>query len=520
VQASRDKDGFFVNNNRKDYKLFLEKNSEVSSPEEKSGSPDKEFVTKEGKMRRNHAVKGRSQHSKATPKHQDLPETSISSPEDERARVLSERGQRPGDKGQRLGPPSHQQGAAIFHSNLKRSFRYRNIALRKEYETPLFPTREVSDSEDEGDENVTSWVPESSGNPAPSNHHSNLVSIPDEVVISAVDLTTPGPHMKKDDMVVQRRHKHGSTAASQTTSMMSLAGYSSGNSYSKVTVTGPKRNSSSAVSGKRPILYVRSNSLSFKNQASIESDSPATTPQASDDNTLILPPPMFDGMDMIDLPSRPPSDNAMYSSRESLDQIIVDPPDMFSAKQPEPAVAEVASPKSKRKLSRTRKVASLTARARSNKRQGAAEKTSGTESQRSPTPKQGGNTPSSMLSNVVPDRDSTESSDTGYTSSSTSPGYTEGGHKLSKLRYPDKPDTVEDKGERQESNYLGGQGSTLKSIPSLNSLVSITSDTSRFYIPLVFHSPQVEGSGTNHDPNMFSVQVCLVENSDELIKVN
>ena len=59
----------------------------------------------------------------------------------------------------------------------------------------------------------------------------------------------------------------------------------------------------------------------------------------------------------------------------------------------------------------------------------------------------------------------------------------------------------------------------MRSIPSLNSLNSVSSDTARFYIPLVFHSPKVEGAGVNQDPNQFSVQVCLVENSDELIKV-
>ena len=548
MQASRDKDGFFVNHKRKDYRMFLEKHTEESSSSEqsKSDSLEREFVAKEGNLKRHHVVKGqaaKSQHPKAIPKYRDIVEAGISSPEEERGRVLGgggqrstdERGQRLGDRGpeergQRLVPPSHQQGAAIFHSNLKRSFRYRKIALRKEFESPLFASKENSDSEDECDENLSSSVPGPSENMQSLNRHavnSNLTTIPDEVEISNTDLTTPGPHI---DTVVQRRH--GSAAANHhTTSVMSYAGYSPGNSYSKVTVAGPRRNSSSTVPGKRPLVYVRSNSLDLKKKLSAEGHSPATTPHSVDDSAIVLPPPMFagenraSGIDSIDLPARPPSDGLLlYGSCNSLDQIVVDPPDMFSSKPQEPSPTDV-SPKSKRKLSRTRKYgnnSSVSAKEKvgestdnPRERKGSS---SGTELE--PTiPKQSG---SDFAPNkVVPDRDSTESSDTGYTSSSASPGYAEGGQKHhTKLKYPaDGADTTERKGGRNLQTAKPHL-TPLNSIPSLNSLNSISSDTSRFYVPLVFHSPRVEGAGVSQDPTMFSIQVCLVENSDELIKVN
>lgn len=521
VQASRDKDGFFVNQKRKDYKMFLEKNSETSSPDEDERYSRKEFVPKEGNLQRNHGIKGhamKSQHPKIITRNRDLTEANASSPKEER--------------GQRLAPSSNQ-GTAFFHSNLKRSFRYRKIVLRKEFESPLFPTKENSDSEDEGD---TLYENEpSSAVPGPADSLSlstNLTRMPDEVEISNTDLTSPGPHINS---VVQRRYNYA--AASQNTSSMSFAGYSPGNSYSKVTVTGPKRSSSSSIPGKRPVVYLRSNSVHVQKQTSIED---VVTPENS---FVILPPPMFaeeekrvSGVDMIDLPARPPSDNMMYGSRSSLDLIQVDPPDMFSA---EPA-NKPTSPKSKRKLSRTRKaLGSASSVSAKEERRGDSEADeyskqggdlaqtdkklksgsgNGDKLRGGSTSKQLSNQPVSV-SNVVPDRDSTESSDTGYTSS-TSPGYSEGGQRHTKLNYQETPTNEERNMPKPNSLHNMRGQSNLKSIPSLNSLVSISSDTSRFYIPLVFHSPRVEGAGVSHDPNSFSVQVCLVENSDELIKVS
>ena len=54
-------------------------------------------------------------------------------------------------------------------------------------------------------------------------------------------------------------------------------------------------------------------------------------------------------------------------------------------------------------------------------------------------------------------------------------------------------------------------------MPSQTSLTSCSSCDSirREYVPLVFHSDSVAGG----DQGSFQLQVCLVENSDELIKV-
>lgn len=521
VQASRDKDGFFVNRKRKDYRMFLEKTDEISSPEEVA---EKEFVPREGTLTRNTVIKGKNILS---PKH---PRTVSRN----RNGLEANGGlQRDRDQGERLALPSNQGTATLFHSNLKRSFRYRKIALRKEFESPLFATKETSDSEDEGDDPpALSSVPgpadfstSGSGGNAAVWAISNLSSMPDGLEISNTDLTEPGPHI--NDSIVQRRFNQN------TASTLSFAGYSPGNSYSKVTVTGTRRSSSSSLPGKRPLVYLRSTS---KEQASAESP---TTPRSLDDSCIILPPPMFAGedQDVIDLPSRPPSNNLQYGSQTSLDILDVDPPDMFSSvDQP---MSDPTSPgKSKRKLSRTRKIgnnapSSLSAEGSLNGKsdaEGDAKKPKdGEDSEEnsasiSEDSKHHANqSTSSSSSNVAPapDRDSTESSDTGYTSS-TSPGYSEQtrGQKP-KLNFP--PDGLgQDDGGKAISKAGSLQKtpwkSSLRSIPSLNSLTSISSEMSRFYIPLVFHSPRVEGAGVNQDPNLFSVQVCLVENTDELIK--
>ena len=108
---------------------------------------------------------------------------------------------------------------------------------------------------------------------------------------------------------------------------------------------------------------------------------------------------------------------------------------------------------------------------------------------------------------LATDRNSTESNDTGYTSSA-SPGYHER-HKLSitdEFEEDSLPELPEIRNASQQASQTEqSQTSTLS---------NVSSDNVRQYIPLVFYSPRV-----GKDASVFAVQVCLVENSDELIKV-
>ena len=104
--------------------------------------------------------------------------------------------------------------------------------------------------------------------------------------------------------------------------------------------------------------------------------------------------------------------------------------------------------------------------------------------------------------NSTADRNSTESNDTGYTSSA-SPGY----HNQHKLSIADEYDEDSDLPEirdifQQASQTEQSQTSTIS---------NASTDNIRQYVPLVFFCPRV-----GKDSSLFAVQVCLVENSDEL----
>ena len=625
VQASRDKNGFFVNQKRKDYKAFQDGTPEVilspsdddrdrgrlrgkreereregsrereTGDRDREGSPTvngKQFVEKENTLRRGPISRGQgfkpSPLAKTANKGDDCSSTKSTGSQ-----------------------PVPNQGT-MFHSNLKHSFRYRKISLRKEFERPLYVHKENaenSDSDDEGDiENGGGY----SSVPGPSEStfavstnltkqvsstSTNLTLIPADVEISMTDLTNPGPHINDDTVVVQRRANHAFNSSSNATSMgSSLTGYSSGNSYSKVTVTGPRRNSSSLTS-KKPLLRVRSNSQPALDKNSLddgdeeeENDGLSLVESRRlSGSMIILPPPMFtnDGddavdaqnqfsgrEDMLDLPVCHPMG---YDSPNSLDNILVDPPDMFSSTgsrgqeppstggqessstgEQEPSstreqessstggqdltstggqVTHEASKKSsKRKLSRTKKVNSLLNKKNYGKpphvevksdsdshtevKSDSDSSTGGEKLVPKNKEEQSGSVPATArASNVGPDRDSTESGDTGYTS--TSPGYSsEQAKQKSKLimnfhQEEDEEEMARDVFSLKDSTKFD---SVLPLTP-IGSRVSVSSETSRCYVPLVFHSPKVEGTGVNHDPNQFSVQVCLVENSEELIKV-
>lgn len=218
-----------------------------------------------------------------------------------------------------------------------------------------------------------------------------------------------------------------------------------GNSYSKISVGAVRE------SGSKPAEV-----------------SPKVMPEIKDDESGAVegntsPPP---SPEVFELPACPPSDSFLYTSvnsLNSLDNILVDPPAMFESDD-------------------KRESEDLNLEQRR------------TDDQTS--------SPS-----LAADRNSTESNDTGYTSSA-SPGYHER-HKLSitdEFEEDSLPELPEIRNASQQASQTEqSQTSTLS---------NVSSDNVRQYIPLVFYSPRV-----GKDASVFAVQVCLVENSDELIKV-
>ncbi len=608
AQASRTKDGFFVNQKKKDYRKYLEGAAATPAsdhtPHEDSSDGEnqpnsKEFVPKEGNLKRVQVIK--LGHNPPV-------------------RYLKNRG---GGGGSSLNPNGNGtggnseklQGAANFHSNLRRSFRYRKISLRTEFERPLFETtREESESEDEGDTN-SMYQTQQQGGRGPSSVPGPQMGggggggeSPLRAQQQANDSSPSSENVAAEDeneefrkiIVVPRHANSNSQQQPNTLSTISLASHSPGNAYSKVTVMGARRSSTS--SGKRPAVPLRSNSqsdiFSRKNSASSSHDgsnhlpSPILSPipctsHELEESWTILPPPLFDALDLPPL-GITADGRSMYGSQNSLDNILVDPPEMFVSSGGFEISSEAPH---KRKLSRTRKVGSpvdlpvsgngVVGNGGSSSSSSSSNGGFGTKNSRSKIePIPGFGTGKGLEENLVSknhhhhhhhhhhqqqqppppaDRDSTESSDTGYTSSTTtSPGYISNEHSKEQkafhhqntdnLVYPEEDE--EEEGEEEEveegsrevpatpkliqypsrggfldstASFGGGGGivgpGTLRKVPSVGSLASITSENSRCYVPLVFHSGRVEDTGVNPDPNLFSVQVCLVENSDELIKV-
>ena len=286
----------------------------------------------------------------------------------------------------------------------------------------------------------------------------------------------------------------------------------------------------------------------------------------------------LDEADVFDiLPARPPSDGFMYSSRTSLNSLdnILAPPDMFNeADRMTPgdhhyAELEISGtePQTELELSRTNlsgKQSSATglkrpvARVRSREANQPAVRqfhvgrmtiepshvTSTTVIHTSSKPLQLHKTDDTLDPNLV-DRNSTESNDTGYTSGA-SPSYASGdknstqtGMQEFNLKFkddietisdippvstPSEPPLIRDKGK------LSSFDKQLSFQLSQTSITSTSSDYIRFYVPLIFYKPgsrldrgkviRKSLSPTTGGSNMFSLQVCLVEDSEDLIKVS
>ena len=271
----------------------------------------------------------------------------------------------------------------------------------------------------------------------------------------------------------------------------------------------------------------------------------------------------------VDLPARPSSEVFAEFSQNSMDDLVIPPPPTFCAGEDQESgdfssgtTFQLDSPSSKPKLTRTQDVTKTILLSED---ASGSKSNNGDSVDQKPVP--------SVANNSVPDveqkrslnfipesginRNSTDSNDTGYTS--TSPGYqntitpqqqnqktsvqnqeTQHQNKLlqqqKKQLLPHHYEPVTDYRENfnagispegrstpiaQEDQRVvaAAAGVGLKSYSSTHSLSSNCSDVSRLYVPLVFHSKKVPGA-VAHDPHMFCVQVCLVENSEELIRVS
>ena len=278
------------------------------------------------------------------------------------------------------------------------------------------------------------------------------------------------------------------------------------------------------------------------------------------------------------LPARPPSNGFMYASMtslNSLDNILVEPPPMFSEGSVTGDGTKLESPQIELESHQPHNESEVSS-GRSSSKQGSA---IGTRKP-VPTPRTKNreaihrdravrqfhvghmtiepshvtsttiNTNSKSLQLNDPslvDRSSTESNDTGYTSGA-SPGCAPEDKDSSntcvqefKLKFnddcEDTPSPSTSSGslssvrEKGKHSGIGTYDKQLSFQLSQSSITSSASDYARFYIPLIFYKPEnktdragllnsFRSSPTTGVSNVFSLQVCLVEDSEELLKVS
>ena len=245
--------------------------------------------------------------------------------------------------------------------------------------------------------------------------------------------------------------RHGPNAESSPPRVLCKVKANQG--YSKVKLGGLKSPEALSENGSK------SGSISEPKLSLVES-----VPEDKDDENhateeRVIPSPV--SPDVFELPARPPSDSFLYNSvtsLNSLDNILVNPPAMFDSDD-----------KGKR----------------------SSELRRNDEQTNNPT--------------STADRNSTESNNTGYTSS-TSPGY----HDRHKLSVADEYDEDSELPEIRDTFQQASQTEQSQT----STLSNASTDNIRQYVPLVFFCPRV-----GKDSSLFAVQVCLVENSEELVKV-
>lgn len=280
----------------------------------------------------------------------------------------------------------------------------------------------------------------------------------------------------------------------------------------------------------------------------------------------------LDEADVFDiLPDRPPSDGFMYSSKTSLNSLdnIIEPPDMFNVDNsvPDDRYVELESPgvEPRRKLeppgagtnssTQSSSAAGLkrpVPKARNKIPSQPAVRqfhvghmtvepchvTSTVVIHTNSKPLQLNKIDDNNLDPMLVDRNSTESNDTGYTSGASPSYVTENkrstensGMQEFKLEFKEECETISDVPpvNMPQSGFSMRDKGKLGSFQlSQTSITSASSDYVRFYVPLIFYKPvsKVErgrvvssSSPTAAGSNMFSLLVCLVEDSEDLMKV-
>ena len=278
-----------------------------------------------------------------------------------------------------------------------------------------------------------------------SDDESEIGSRHNSAVIPEEHVMKVGPNFGVEPLSVVVSRRYNPPASSKPPRVLCKART---NSYSKVTV-GAVREPSDSGTRSPELAGAQSTEVSPKLIPEIESEAVegGTSPE------------------VFELPAGPPSDSFLYSSinsLNSLDNVLVDPPAMFES-------------------SDKRESKDLHSEQRSDDQ--------------------------NSSSSLATDRNSTESNDTGYTSSA-SPGY----HERHKLSVTDEfeEDSLPELPEIRNASQQASQAEQSQT----STLSNVSSDNVRQYVPLVFYSPRA-----GKDASVFAVQVCLVENSDELIKV-
>ena len=292
-------------------------------------------------------------------------------------------------------------GATILHSNMKRSFRYRKITLRPE--KALFgesTTGDNSSDEETETDNETSSV-----------SHSKTRANFAPVTINEEDIKKLGPNFGINPSPTATR-RYETLSTSRPSKLLKTKA----NSYSKIMV------------GRRLVLETQASKLSSEQlepalTRSLEvgrSHAPirfAVSPPEETSSKSLVPGPVESEWDTLRLPARFPSDPYLYASMNSLDNIMVDPPVMFSTdtdKEKSKQLLELEQVEDAPKLQVVNQSCSnggvskgLTTSRSHDKRQ-----LSGPSAHADVL---------TMSGTMVTDRNSTESCDTGYTSAS--PGY-------------------------------------------------------------------------------------------------
>lgn len=393
-KASRNKDGFFIDTSKPSDLHDSHTGSELSSAEDDKVAQDEvsvAFTAKEGRLKRTPGIK------KPSPKT------------DKKVVIMQD---------DTIHSVPRREGTSnsnfSYNDNMKRSFRYKKIDLRPP-EKPLYGADDVvTDSEDEYDsENETKGASKSCV-PGPQSGQSQYAmgtldvstdSILDESSDSinesksedenlpprSASFTSPitrGNVLNRFKFL--RQHQAGGNSTHKNVAIghqhQPQGRHSLANTYSRVTVLGSKEESSESLDNfqvpeRVPRARIRSNSQPtialFRRNPSLMEDAEAerreeirnTSMEAIrmrwdvDDVHSTSLPLDTDLISPSDLPARPSSEVFTELSQNSIDDLVIPPPDTFGAEaEPEIISAhsettfKLESPRAKPKLSRTQNV--------------------------------------------------------------------------------------------------------------------------------------------------------------------